>query len=136
MFSIKNFVAVLIAASFLFLSQGVTGHAGQEALSGDKLRKAVTGRTIYLATPFGIELPIRYRANGTMVGKGQMLASFMSRKGVATDKGKWWIAKDQLCQKWQNWLEGKSYCFSLKQKGTKVTWVRNDGRRGTARIGK
>jgi len=28
-----------------------------------------------------------------------------------------------------------SYCYKLTLNGTKVTWVRNDGRSGTARIG-
>jgi len=28
-----------------------------------------------------------------------------------------------------------SYCYKLTLDGNKVTWVRNDGRSGTARIG-
>jgi hypothetical protein len=37
-----------------------------ERLAGDDLRKSVSGKTIYFATPIGAEIPIRYRPNGSM----------------------------------------------------------------------
>jgi len=39
------------------------------------LQKAVAGKTVYLATPLG-SLPIRFRIDGTMSGKGGDLASY------------------------------------------------------------
>jgi hypothetical protein len=67
---------------------------------------------------------------GTM---GTVAASFSTGNGAA-DRGKWWVENDQLCQKWNSWMDGQSYCYKLTLNGDKVTWVRNDGRSGTARI--
>lgn len=123
----------------LMLAAAVAGfasvaHAGNlQELKGAELRKTVAGKTVYLSSS-GIVLPIVYRANGTMSGKLEAFAASLAG-GAPVDTGRWWISKDQLCQKWNRWLGGKSYCFRVKKKGQSVTWVRNDGRRGTARIG-
>ncbi len=37
-------------------------------LTGHKLKEAVSGKTIYIMTPLGTEIPIRYSADGTMRG--------------------------------------------------------------------
>jgi hypothetical protein len=34
-----------------------------------------------------------------------------------------------------SWMERKTYCYKLTRRGNSVTWVRNDGRSGSARIG-
>jgi hypothetical protein len=100
-------------------------------LAGERLRAAVAGKTVSFATPAGA-VPIRYRADGTMVGQSnQVLAPFL---GSERDHGRWWIAGDQLCQRWSNWLEGKSHCYKLRRLGRIVHWTRNDGRRGTATL--
>ena len=83
----------------------------------------------------GFELPIRYLANGRMSGSMGTVAASFSRGDGASDCGKWWVDNDQLCQKWTSWMDGKSYCYKLTRNGDNVTWVRNDGRSGTARIG-
>jgi hypothetical protein len=103
-------------------------------LAGDELRKAVSGKTVYLNVS-GFELPIRYAANGRMTGKMGTVAASFSRGDGSSDSGKWWVADDQLCQKWMSWMEGKQYCYKLTRQGASVRWVRDDGRSGTARIG-
>jgi hypothetical protein len=103
-------------------------------LAGDELRKAVSGKTVYLNVS-GFELPIRYAANGRMTGKMGTVAASFSRGDGSSDSGKWWVADDQLCQKWMSWMEGKQYCYKLTRQGASVRWSRNDGRSGTARIG-
>jgi len=103
-------------------------------LAGDELRQAISGKTVYLNIS-GFELPIRYAANGRMSGKMSAMAASFSRGDGAQDRGKWWVAGDQLCQRWTSWMDGKSYCYRLTRNGAKVQWVRNDGRSGTARIG-
>jgi hypothetical protein len=111
-----------------------TAHAAtQETLSGAELRKAVAGKTVYLSSS-GIVLPISYRSNGTMRGQLKAFAAALVG-GQPVDSGRWWIANDQLCQKWKRWLDGKSYCYKLTRNGQNVVWVRNDGRSGAARIG-
>jgi hypothetical protein len=103
------------------------------SLTADELRTAVTGKTVYLNVS-GFELPIRYGANGRMSGSmGSATASF-SRGDGASDTGRWWIEANQLCQRWNIWLEGETYCYELTRQGDTVQWLRNDGRSGTALI--
>jgi hypothetical protein len=109
--------------------------AEPSTLAGDDLRQAISGKTVYLNIS-GFELPIRYAANGRMSGKMSTVAASFSRGDGAQDRGKWWVAGDQLCQQWTSWMEGKSYCYRLTRNGASVQWVRNDGRSGTARIGR
>jgi hypothetical protein len=104
------------------------------SLAGDELRQAISGKTVYLSLS-GFELPIRYSSDGRMSGKMGAVAASFSRGDGMSDRGKWWVANDQLCQKWTSWLEGQTYCFKLTRNGSSVQWVRNDGRSGTARIG-
>lgn len=104
------------------------------SLAGEELRKAVSGKTVYLKIS-GFELPIRYSPSGSMTGSMSTVAAALARGDGASDRGKWWIVGDQLCQRWTSWMEGKSYCYQLTLKGASVRWVRNDGRSGTARIG-
>jgi hypothetical protein len=104
--------------------------AAETDLQGDALRKAVAGKTVNLETPLG-GLPIRYRIDGTMHASTVQLASYT---GSTQDRGIWWVAADKLCQRWNTWLGGKSYCFTLRQQGRSVQWTRNDGLTGLATI--
>ena len=113
---------------------GTASVAEPAQLAGDELRQAVSGKTVYLNIS-GFELPISYAANGRMSGKMSTVAASFSRGDGAQDRGKWWVAGDQLCQQWTSWMDGKAYCYRLTRDGSTVRWVRNDGRSGTARIG-
>jgi hypothetical protein len=97
------------------------------SLSGDELRKAVSGKTVYLRIS-GFDLPIRYSEGGSMTASIGAVAA-------ASNRGKWWVSGSQLCQRWSSLMEGKTYCYKLTRRGNSVTWVRNDGRSGSARIG-
>jgi len=99
-------------------------------LQGTTLQKAVAGKTVHLSTPLG-SLPIRFRIDGTLYGRAGDLAYYT---GSAEDTGRWWVAGERLCQRWQSWLNSKTYCFTLTQHGKTVHWVRNDGLRGKATI--
>jgi len=103
-------------------------------LAGDELRQAISGKTVYLKIS-GFELPISYAPNGRMTGKMGTVAASFSRGDGASDSGKWWVANDQLCQKWTSWMDSKQYCYKLTRRGSTVHWVRNDGHSGMARIG-
>jgi len=124
----------LLTAVFSALALGAALAAEPASLSGDELRKAVSGKTVYLNVS-GFELPIRYAANGSMSGKMGTVAASFSRGDGASDTGKWWVADNQLCQKWSSWMDGSAYCYKLTRQGNTVRWVRNDGRSGTARLG-
>jgi hypothetical protein len=126
--------AALLLAVGLSLPATTALGAESTQLSGDELRQAISGKIVYLNVS-GFELPISYAANGRMTGKMGTVAASFSRGDGASDSGKWWVADDQLCQKWTSWMDGKQYCYKLTRQGAKVTWVRHDGRSGTARIG-
>jgi hypothetical protein len=123
---------LLTAATVATLALGaVQANAG--ALSGDALRNAISGKTVFLKIS-GFELPIQYSSRGTMKGSMGLVAAALSRGDGSSDRGKWWVDGDQLCQKWNVWMDGNTYCYKLSQSGSNVRWVRNDGRSGTARI--
>jgi hypothetical protein len=126
-------IGALVVAAGLSLP-AAAALAKPATLAGDELRQAISGKTVYLNIS-GFDLPIRYAANGRMSGKMSTVAASFSRGDGAQDRGKWWVAGDQLCQQWSSWMNGKSYCYRLTRNGTSVQWVRNDGRSGTARIG-
>jgi len=92
---------------------GIGACGAEDQLEGDTLRKAVAGKTVHLETPLG-SLPISYRNNGTMQASTIQLAAYA---GSTRDRGTWWIVADKLCQRWNTWLGGKSFCFKLRQQG-------------------
>ena len=127
-------IGALLLAAGLVLPAAAANSAEPANLAGDELRTAITGKTVYLKIS-GFELPIRYAANGRMTGKMGTVAASFSRGDGSSDSGKWWVAEDQLCQKWTSWMNGKQYCYKLTRQGNAVRWVRDDGHSGTARIG-
>ena len=106
------------------------------AVSGKKLRAIVTNRRVYLHTPLGAKLPIDYASNGTMTGEGGKLAKYLSsKKYVVNDTGTWWISRNFLCQKWQNWLKRKKTCIQAEIIGSRINWRSDDGDKGQATLG-
>jgi len=57
----------LLTAAFSALALGVALAAEPASLSGDELRKAVSGKTVYVRIS-GFELPIHYFSGGSMAG--------------------------------------------------------------------
>lgn len=124
-----------VLVGILTLSAAVA-MADPQPMNGSKIKETISGRVVYLSTPLGTELPIHYRKNGTMFGKGGNFARYLSDEAKPTDRGRWWVSGASLCQKWRSWLEGRKYCFSLKMAGSTVYWRSSDGRSGTARLGR
>lgn len=107
--------------------------ASAEQLSGDRIRDVVAGKTVLLSTPYGIELPLRYRSDGVVAGdiSGFTLARIFSPK----EEGRWWVDRQNLCQQWTSWYDGKTLCFTIRKTGERtISWTRQDGLKGTARI--
>jgi hypothetical protein len=123
-----NGLAGLAAAAAMLVGLATTTAANDfSPLDEIALRTAVTGKTVRLETAIGA-IPISFRADGTMTGRSTDLANYLGR---SYDTGTWWIASNQLCQKWKLWMDSKSYCFTLKRAGEKVQWTRDDGLKGT-----
>ena len=126
----KRLILILCAIA---ISGFGTAYA-KTALQGDELRKTISGKTVHLNTGMGFELPISYSHNGTMAARTQAMTAKLAGESRHHDRGKWWIKDQRLCQRWQNWLEGKTYCFVISKSGSTVYWRSNNGQSGTARI--
>jgi hypothetical protein len=100
-------------------------------LAGAEITDLVAGATVELDTPIGSKLPVRYTTDGQMSGQARDLASFL---GSAHDGGKWWVAGDKLCHKWNRWFDAETQCLSLSKEGRTIHWRSSDGRTGTALV--
>lgn len=108
--------------------------AHASSFSASDIQSEIIGRTIYLATPLGGEFPLNYRPSGKVDGNGEALG--LGRFVQPKDEGRWWINGNQLCQQFENWYDGSAMCFQLTRTGARtLTWVRDNGETGTARIG-
>lgn len=131
-------MAITCAAALRFLPAGLAlallaAPAAAEKLADAQLQSFISGKRVYLAVPLGGEIPLTYRAGGVVDGSGEAvgLGKYMTPK----DRGRWWVAGERLCQKWQQWYGGKTFCFTVtKLPGNKIKWVRDDGKSGVARL--
>lgn len=115
------------------LSLAVAAPAVAEELGPEAIKEAISGKKVFLATPYGVELPLVYKANGQVQGdvSGISMASMFTPR----ETGKWWVDGNRMCQQWPTWYDGKAFCFTLRQTGEgSLSWVRDDGLKGTARI--
>ncbi len=133
---VKSLTSALgVGGVLLALAAATPALSEPQPLSGVALKKILSGKLVYLNTPYGITLPIRYRPDGTMQADAGALAGMLSSKGYVTrDSGAWWIAQGKLCQKWRNWLAGRAICYRLRKQGRRVYWRSSDGYAGSARI--
>ena len=115
---------------FLVMAMAPAASGEPARVAGDALKAAVAGKTVYLDTPIGA-LPINYRQNGTMSGYSKALGVYA---GTDRDNGRWWVQRDQLCQRWSTWLDAATHCYNMRISGRTVHWSRDDGRSGTATI--
>ena len=124
--------SILTATALLaFAATAIPAHSAP--LDGDGIKSLIGGKKVYLSTPYGLEFPLQYMANGQVRGdaSGFSLASMMAPK----ETGSWWVKGEKLCQKWPSWYKGKTICFTIQQTGkAKIAWTRDDGMSGTARI--
>lgn len=124
----------LLMPAFAFSAcLSIAGIASAQELDADGIREVISGKRVYLATPYGVELPLIYKSNGEVEGdvSGISLASMFTPR----ETGKWWVEGSSLCQQWPTWYDGKALCFTLRQTGENtLSWVRRDGLSGTARI--
>ena len=110
------------------------GGAAAEQLDGPKIKALIAGETVLLNTPFGIALPLRYRPDGVVVGDVSGISA--AKMFAPKEEGRWWIEDDSLCQKWPSWYKGRQFCFKITSLGERrISWLRDDGASGTARIG-
>jgi hypothetical protein len=126
-------IAGALCAAMVLLALAARPALGAQTMSGEDLRALVSGKHVYLAVPLGGEFPLYYRSNGTVEGSGEAVG--LGRLLRPTDSGHWWVMGPRLCQKWQNWYDGKPFCFSISRtSASTIDWRCDDGFSGTARI--
>ncbi len=126
----RIFINIVALASVMTFAS--TAQASK--LSGREINNLIAGKRVMLATRWG-SFPLRYRTNKRVTGDGSALG--LARFFAPKETGNWWIASNQLCQRFPTWYKGQSFCFSITQTGTNtIRWVRNDGYAGTATISK
>lgn len=122
-----------LAAGFMTVLALMTP-ALSDVLNGTEIKGTVSGKRIFLATPPYGEFPLYYRTNGIVDGTGEALG--LGRFMAPTDQGRWWVEGGRLCQKWQEWYKGKTFCFTIARvDAERIRWTRDDGYSGMARIG-
>ena len=124
----------IVAGATIGAASMSPANASTGPLQGEDLRHTISGHTVLLNTGMGFEVPISYRSNGSMSGRVQAFAAAMAGESRPQDSGRWWVTEKQLCQRWSNWLDRKTYCFDLVRKGGTIYWRTKDGMSGTARI--
>ncbi len=123
----------IMKLGLIALLSGIVVPAVAEPLKGDQIKALISGKNVFLSTPYGLEFPLRYNKNGSVKGdaSGFSMASMLTPK----ETGSWWVTDAGLCQKWPTWYKGRTTCFSIDQTGpASIRWVRDDGLKGTARI--
>src|SRR5262245_1573954 len=98
-------------------------------LTGQEIAALVAGATIEIDTPVGSKLPISYTADGHLHGQARQLALYL---GAGADRGRWWVASNQLCHAWEHWFNSEPQCLRLRRDGRKLQWWRENGQHGTA----
>jgi hypothetical protein len=122
--------ALFVALAAVWVSAGSPAVA--EDLDGEAIRDLVAGKTVYLRN-YGLELPLRYRADGVVSGDISGLS--IARMFAPKEQGRWWVDGQRLCQQWTSWYDGKVLCFTIRKTGERsISWTRQDGFSGKARI--
>ena len=113
------------------LAAATAAAAEPARLSGQTIKETLAGAVIEIDTPAGTTIPVRFSRQGLVSGDARGLAAVL---GAARDRGRWWVAGDQLCVKWFRWFEAEVRCIDLQQDGARLFWRGPEGRSGTATI--
>lgn len=123
--------SLILVLTIVMMTVPLVSHA--DYLKGEALRRLVSGRHVYIATPLGGEIPLYYALDGTVTGSGEAVG--LGRWLKPRDSGRWWVTSDRLCQKWREWYNGRTFCFAAVMVGkSSLEWTRSDGKKGRARI--
>ncbi|HWB45634.1 MAG TPA: SH3 domain-containing protein [Hyphomicrobiaceae bacterium] len=120
-----------VVAGIVLCAASAIAWAQARELTGAQITALVAGAAVEIDTPTGSKVPVRYTADGRMTGEAGELAWYL---GAATDRGRWWVANDQLCHKWNRWFNSDPQCMRLTRDGDRIRWLSADGNSGTASI--
>ena len=78
------------------------------SLSGSDIEKAFIGKRLKWKTVDGYEGTVRYSKNGSAKVN-------IKKPERVSDKGKWWVKGNRLCNQWEVIRDGKPKCFTYRQ---------------------
>lgn len=119
------------ALPILFTAIATSAIAEPVPIDGQALTAMMSGATIRLDTPLGTTVPVHYGDNGQVWGEAGSVAFAL---GAPADRGRWWVDNNRLCHRWTIWFDRENQCLRLRQDGTRLFWVRDDGKTGTATL--
>lgn len=115
------------------LTVSIATSAVAQTLEGSDIESLIGDKRVFLSTPYGLELPLRYSVGGEV--SGDISGFSMASMFAPSETGRWWVDGAQLCQQFPTWYDGKTFCFAIEQTGERsISWTRDDGLEGTARI--
>jgi hypothetical protein len=130
----RSFASLVVGCVGLLVADPAQANEAARLLSGDSLRARISGKRIYLSVPLGGEMPLYYKQDGSVDGSGEAVG--LGRFLAPSDSGKWWIEGTLVCQRWTRWYDGKTFCFTVENRGPdRIFWRRDDGAEGIARVG-
>jgi len=103
------------------------------AMTEKEIRSTIADKRVLLETRFGIDFPLFYNANGTVIGdsSGFGISSYITPK----EAGKWWLKEQKLCQRFPTWHNGETRCFKLEKLGNNTfKWYQDNGNSGRAKV--
>ncbi len=124
----KIFGPLVVAAMCGF----ATCPAIADDLNGQDIKATIGGKRVVLSS-VGFQFPLFYNNNGRVTGDGSAVG--LSKFFAPKETGSWWVAGNQLCQKFPTWYKGQTFCFTLQMTdANNLSWKRNDGYSGSAKI--
>jgi hypothetical protein len=122
---------LLTGVSLVIAALAATGAQARE-LTGPQITSLVAGATVEIDAPTGSKVPVHYSQEGRISGEARELSWYL---GTATDRGRWWVAGDELCHKWLRWFNGEPQCMRIaREAGRAMRWTGKDGTTGTATV--
>jgi GntR family transcriptional regulator/MocR family aminotransferase len=90
-------------------------------LTGEQLRRTLTGATILIKTYYGVPCTIELLEDGRMLGRA-------GHANEDCDEGRWWVEGDLYCRKWNNWSYGEAGDYQVTVQDNHIRWWRPGGR--------
>jgi GntR family transcriptional regulator/MocR family aminotransferase len=95
------------------------GKGSGEWLTGDALRRAMSGATFLYREVYGAPCTIKLHADGKMTG----VLGFANEE---TDNGRWHVDGERWYRKWNHWVYGEETGYYVVIDGDRIKWFNND----------
>lgn len=95
------------------------GSGSGQWLTGEALRKAVSGATFLYREVYGAPCTIKLHPDGKMSG----VLGFANEE---TDTGRWWVDGDHWYRRWNHWVYGEATAYFVVIDDDRIKWFNKD----------